>query len=188
MLTDLQKAKLTHYFRLLDFDNNGTIEEDDFVAIAENLCVLWNIKPGSPDYDKYVGMFRRSWSDFRNNVEHKDPKHATLAEWLDFADHHIVNGTDEFFKQYVVKTTEEIFDCFDVNKDGYIALDEYIDLFMAYHIQVRFSAKSYIKLDLNQDDLLSKEEMVTGFKEFFKSDDPNAHGNWLFGFWAEEGS
>ncbi len=185
MLTDLQEKKLTHYFKLLDFDNNGTVEQEDFVAIAENLCVLWGIKEGSDKHTKYRELFEKSWKDFRDNVEHSDPTHATLKEWLSFGDTHLVNGSEQFFNSYVIRNAEIIFDTFDANHDGFISLDEYIDLFMAYHIQVRYSAKSYTKLDLNSDDMLSKYELMSGIEDFFKSNDENAPGNWLYGFWGE---
>ena len=184
MLNDLQTKKLTHYFQLLDFDNNGTVEKDDFIAIAENLCILWGIKEGSPKYEKYTSMYEESWREFRNSVVHKDPEQSTLAEWLEFADRYIVNGTDEFFDRYMQRATREIFDTFDNNGDGFISLDEYIDLFMAYNIQVRYSAKSYIHLDLNSDDLLSRSEMLSAVDEFFRSPEVEAPGNWLFGFWG----
>lgn len=185
MLNNIQEEKLTHYFKLLDYDNNGTVEKEDFTAIAENLCILWGIKEGTEDYEKYVGMFADSWMEFRNSVVHEDPNHATLKEWLEFADKYIVNGPDEFFDRYMQRLTREMFDCFDNNGDGFISLDEYIDLFMSYNIQVRYSAKSYIHLDLNSDDLLSRSEMLSAVDEFFRSPDPKAPGNWLFGFWGD---
>ncbi|MFZ9045511.1 MAG: hypothetical protein ACO2ZZ_06565 [Cyclobacteriaceae bacterium] len=183
MLSTFQKEKLTHYFRILDYDNNEVIEKGDFTAIAENLCVLLNFKEDSEDYDRYMQLLGDNWAVFRKAVGKEDKEQATLEEWLEFAGSHLVNGSDAFFDDYVKQTTREIFECFDVNNDKYIALDEYIDLFMAYHIPVRHSAKSYIKLDLNQDDLLSLEELLKAVDEFFRSDDKDAPGNWLFGFW-----
>lgn len=185
MLSKLQTDKLTHYFNLLDYDNNGIIEREDFTNVSENLCILWGMKQGTDGWNKNTKMFNGMWEDFRNNVKHADQEHATLSEWLEFCDLKLVNGDDSFFHRYVLKSTADIFDCFDVNRDGYIALDEYIDLFMAYHIQVRYSAKSFTKLDLNGDDMLSKAELLTAVQEFFKSNDPNAPGNWLFGFWEK---
>ena len=51
MLTDLQLNKLEKFFYILDYDRNGAIEEDDVVAIAENLCILWNVKEDNPEYE-----------------------------------------------------------------------------------------------------------------------------------------
>ena len=97
MLSPFQKDKLTHYFRILDYDNNGTIEKDDFTAIGENLCIIWGIKEGTEDYDRYMALFEASWTDFRRAVDKEDQQHATLDEWLEFADKHLINGSEEFF-------------------------------------------------------------------------------------------
>ena len=40
MLTILQQIKHRYIFNVLDFDNNGYIEKADFIAIAENLCMV----------------------------------------------------------------------------------------------------------------------------------------------------
>jgi Ca2+-binding EF-hand superfamily protein len=183
MLTDLQTKKLTHYFNLLDYDNNGIVEKSDFTAIAENLCVLWGFREGTEKYNYYIQVFGQGWDDFRNLVENLDKDKASLVEWLEFGDRFIVNGTEEQYEKYVKMVAREIFDCFDSNGDGYISLEEYIDLFMAYRIEVRYSAKAYTRLDRNSDDLLSKDELLSAVDEFFKSDDENAPGNWLYGFW-----
>jgi len=186
MLTDLQKQKMTHYFKVLDFDNNGVIEKDDFQAIGENLNILWGYKQGSTNYDEIMGKFGTSWDTFREKVDYVDINNATLSEWLQFADENLINGSDEFFQSYVTELTKDIFNHFDNNGDGFISLDEYIDLFMAYRIEIRYSAKSYNKLDLNSDDMLSREEMISAVEEFFKSDDKDAPGNWLYGFWDKK--
>lgn len=186
MLTELQEEKMTHYFNILDFDNNGVIEREDFTAIAENLNILWRFKEGSEDYDRIIKKFEDSWTHFRERVDYEDFHNATLGEWLEFTDKHVINGGEAFFDQYVFDVTREIFDHFDTNRDGFISLDEYIDLFMAYRIEIRYSAKSYTKLDLNDDDLLSREEMLSAVDEFFRSDERNAPGNWLYGFWGRK--
>lgn len=186
MLTDLQKQKMTHYFNILDFDNNGAIEKEDFTAIAENLNILWGYKEGTEDYVRLINKFEDSWTTFRERVDYEDFDRATLEEWLDFTENHIIKGGDEFFESYVKDVTREIFDHFDNNRDGFISLDEYIDLFMAYRIEIRYSAKSYTKLDLNSDDLLSREELLSAVDEFFRSDDKDAPGNWLYGFWGKK--
>lgn len=185
MLSNLQKQKLTHYFNILDYDKNGTIEKSDFTNIGENLCVLWGFKEGSENHAACIKRCEDTWVHFRHFLGKSDDVHAPLSEWLDFADQVIVNGSDELYEKHINEILKEIFDFFDVNRDGYISLDEYVDLFMAYRIEIRFSAKSFMKLDINGDDQISKAELMTAIREFFRSDDPNARGNWLFGFWQD---
>lgn len=182
MLTQLQTQKLTHYFDVLDFLKNGIIQFEDFKAIGENLCVLWGFREGTEPYKNCMDRCESSWNEFRKFCG-KDAKGAYLEEWLAFADVMLVNGSEEIYDRYVTKMVDEIFNYFDTNHDNYISLDEYVDLFMAYRIEIRFSARSFTKLDLNHDDLLSREEIQSAVREYFRSDDPNAPGNWLFGFW-----
>ncbi|MBV6648080.1 MAG: EF-hand domain-containing protein, partial [Cyclobacteriaceae bacterium] len=101
--------------------------------------------------------------------------------WVHFAEEVIVNGDEDVFNQYVDEFVGEIFDNFDTDNDGYIDLDEYIDLLVGYRIEVRFAAKSFRKLDRNKDNLISRGELISAVKEFFRSDVEDAPGNWLFG-------
>lgn len=180
MLTEFQTNKLERFFYILDFDRNGVIEEADFLAIAENLCVLWRLKEDSLEYQKVISQFAEEWKKF-NHFVNNDQEKANWDHLVDFADKMIINGDSELFNQYVDDFAGEIFDNFDTDKDGYISLDEFIDMFCAYRIEVRFAAKAFRKIDLNHDDLISRGELISAVKEFFRSDDEASPGNWLFG-------
>lgn len=180
MLTELQINKLEKFFYILDYNRNGVIEKDDFIGIAENLCILRNIKEGDTRYENIMRKFEADWNKFNLFVNNNEGK-ANWNHWLHFAEEVIIKGDESMVDSYVENFVGEIFDHFDADKDGYIDLDEYIELFVGYRIEVRFSAKSFRKLDLNRDDLISRGELIKAVKEYFRSDDPEAPGNWLFG-------
>lgn len=180
MLTELQINKLERFFYILDYDRNGAIEKEDFIGIAENLCILWNIKEEDKRYESIMKRFEGEWQKFNEFVNNNEGR-ASWDHWLHFAEEVIINGDLDHFNSYVENFVGEIFDNFDTDKDGYIDLDEFIDLFVAYRIEVRFAAKSFRKLDLNKDSLISRGELIKAVKEYFRSDDPDAPGNWLFG-------
>ena len=180
MLNELQINKLEKFFYILDYDRNGVIEKEDFVGIAENLCILWRIKEGDDQYTSIMNKFEEGWNKFNLFVNNNEGK-ANWDHWLHFAEQVIVNGDEQVFNTYVEDYVGEIFDNFDTDRDGYIDLDEFIDLFVGYRIEVRFAAKSFRKLDLNKDNLISRGELIKAVKEYFRSDDPDAPGNWLFG-------
>ncbi|HCX23133.1 MAG: hypothetical protein CMB80_14840 [Flammeovirgaceae bacterium] len=183
MLTELQRKKLTHYFNVLDFDKSGTLEKQDFVSIGVNLSTLWGFGPDTAEYQASTARTSRIWSDFHSFINKGEEDHATLEEWLEFADRMIVNGSEEMYVSHVSKVAMEIIDLFDADKDGYLSLSEYLNLFMAYRIEIKHSTKAFANLDKNHDDLISKEELLLAIREFFRSDDEDAAGNWLFGFW-----
>lgn len=182
-MTDFQTKKLAHYFNILDFDKSGTLERQDYLNIGENLCILWGFKEGSTEYAGCMDLCNASWDQFCEFMGLDPEGHATREEWLSFADQAIVNGSEELYDRHVNGLVRSTLDFFDTNDDGHISLDEYVDLFMAYRIEIRYSAKAFTKLDLDGDDLLDIPELEKAFKQFFRSDNEKDRGNWLFGFW-----
>jgi Ca2+-binding EF-hand superfamily protein len=180
MLTILQENKFERFFYILDFDRNGVIEKDDFVAIAENLCILWGLKEGDEEYNKVQIRFSEGWDKF-NHYVNNDTGKASWEDWKRFAETVMIDSDEKTFNTYVEELCGELFDNFDTDRDGYISLEEFIDLFVAHRIEVRFAAKSFRNLDKSKDGQISRGELLDAVKEFFRSDDPDAPGNWLFG-------
>ena len=48
MLSDLQRDKLTRYFRVYDINDDGRIRADDFQRVVENVRILHGLDDGSP--------------------------------------------------------------------------------------------------------------------------------------------
>ncbi len=183
MLSEFQHQKMIHFFSMLDYTKNGKLTIEDFLAIAENLCVLWRYREGSEEYDNVMAKCKKTWHDLTKIMSHPLVDEITHQDWLKFVDQFIVNGEEGHYEMYVENFVNEIFDYFDLNGDGLISIEEFVDMFMAYHIEIRYSAKSFTKLDLNNDEMLNREELLTAVRQYFRSDDKDDRGNWLFGFW-----
>lgn len=180
MLSPLQVKKQTHFFNILDFDNNGFIQQDDFEAIADNLCIIRDFDLDTPEYDTVKEMTDAIWNTlipFVNGTE------GNLQHWLQFMNALMDPKHEEQYKKYIQNFVSSIYRLFDLNDDGFISQTEYIDLFIGMRIEVRFAPKAFRKLDENNDGRLSKEEVFHAVDEFMRSTDPDATGNWLFGSW-----
>ena len=180
MLTPLQKQKQTHFFRILDFDCNGLIQRDDFEAIGENLAIIRGFDAEDEEFKIIMNSSVSVWDSLTHYIHGTD---CSLDMWLTFIDTLVINSDDDWYDQYVTGVVETLFDLFDTDKDQYISLDEYLDLFIGLRIEVRFAPKSFRNLDINKDEQISRSEMAKAVREFLKSDDPDATGNWLFGSW-----
>ncbi len=183
MLTKIQVDKLTHFFNILDHNGNGVLQEDDFKGVGENICITSDIEYGSDQYYKVIYKSKKLFLQFLKDLG-KDNHEITLQDWITFFDEGVISNKDlGKLKFYIKLTVKYIFDLFDQNGDGRISIDEYLDMFTSYRIDVKFSAKSFLRLDTNRDEFISKEELLNAVFEFFISDDPDADGNWIFGNW-----
>lgn len=186
MLSQFQKEKISHYFRVvLDQDRNDVLEAEDFKEIGESLCVMWGYKPGTPEYDKVINNNLSSWRAFKAYFESRKAE-ANEEQFLKFYEKMLGPGGENLYKKFVVKMVSSLFDAFDINEDGVISVDEYSDMFMCYHIPIRYSAKAFVKLDRDGDDFITKKELIRAVDEFFKSNKEESPGNWLFGFWGDK--
>lgn len=187
MISDFQKRKLTHFFYLLDVNKNDFLQLEDFSIISDNLMFNLDYKEGSKEHqfiaEKSVAMFYKFSGDMSQSG-----KSITLHEWLDFFDEKVINPLNkDLLEDYVEVIIGFLFDLFDANHDGYISIEEYTDIFMAYGIDIKYAAKAFVNLDINADERLSKSEILYAVETFLVSDDPKERGNWIFGNWDNQG-
>lgn len=186
MITDFQRKKIIHFFKLLDSHRNGCLQADDFAEISEKIRMGLGYEAGG---DKHVFLAKKSARFFHtllNAISHKGKQVIAMEEWVDFMDRKIVSTTNvevmEEFKEFIIGF---LFDLFDDNHDGYISTDEFVDMFVVYGIDIKYSARAFLHLDLNKDDRLSRNELLHAFEMFITTDDPKQPGNWIFGNWED---
>jgi len=185
MLTDFQKEKISHYFRVvLDQNKNGILEEEDFKRIGESLCVIWGYKPGTPEHGKVIDDNLASWKVFKAYFEGRNAV-ASEEQFIHFYEKMLAPGGKKLYERFVLRMVSSLLNAFDLNKDGVISVDEYSDMFMCYHIPIKYSPKAFLKLDRDGDGHITRKDLLRAVNEFFRSNDKQSPGNWLFGFWGE---
>jgi len=184
MISEFQKKKYIHFFNLLDSHKNGYLHVDDFSEIAERIRMGLGYPEGS---DKHKFLAEKSAHFFHrllSSTPHDGNQIITQKEWINYLYNEIVTANDEEeleeFEEFIIGF---LFDMFDDNHDGYISTDEYVDMFVVYGIDIKYSAKAFLNLDVNKDDRLSRNELIHSFETFLLSDDPEHPGNWIFGKW-----
>lgn len=181
-LTDVQKRKIHHLFNVLDIDNNGFLQPEDFVNVAKKMVVLLNLgqdsRAGRLILLKSHRLFVQLLTDL-NNPELS----LTLWDWIEFFRDQIENEEANILEHYIQRTSRHVFDLFDVNRDKMISRDEYANMLTIYNISQETALQGFAELDANNDDVISADEMVIGLRNFFNSSDPDAKGNLIFGEW-----
>ncbi|XOV91662.1 MAG: EF-hand domain-containing protein [Bacteroidota bacterium] len=181
MLTILQQIKHRYIFNVLDFDGNGYIEKEDFLAIAENLCLVRGEEVDTEDARLVMEQCMKLWEGLAYYIDENNDNQCSLQEWFGFIEEHLINPKNQEAVLFLNSTVSSIFDLYDVNGDGDITWEEYLDIFLSFRLNASLVGKSFRTLDVNNDKSLSKNELINAISDFLISDDINLPGNWIFG-------
>ena len=179
MLTDLQTRKLTRRFKVSDSDHNGVLERVDFERIADVAADLRGWKPGSPEHKRLQANLIGWWSGMQPVADVDKSNQITLQEWLDYNDRLIHDAA--LYQQTSGAVIEFDLQVYDLDGDGTLNLGDYTAFFKSLGLSAAAAAEVFPKLDRNGDGFISRPELLQLVDEFFKSDDPQAPGNWMLG-------
>jgi Ca2+-binding EF-hand superfamily protein len=182
-MTELQKAKQVHYFNVLDYNNDGLLEKQDFINIADRIAEMRGYEDGSARHSAVRKEILRIWTNARALSGAEEKAQVTLEDWL--AHEKKVLDSNVLIHSYVQGIARAIFDILDADNDGVISEEEYLQFFRAFRGDVESGNQAFEKLDENGDGRLTRQEFLEAVTEFHLSDDPDARGNWLFGPYHE---
>ena len=177
MISDLKRAKFTQYFEVTDMDDDGKITKQDFLSSAHKVIDVLQLDPASINAQMLVGSYAQTWDTL---VKDSDNKDAVKVDW--WVEHFYQTGLDEeHLDAYVTGRAYAILQLFDTDHDGFISKAEWTLFFSTIGHTERHYEMGFQKLDRDDDGHLTREDIKTGAREFFASDDPESPGNWLFG-------
>lgn len=181
MLTEFQKQKLSNYFNMYDVDKNGFIEKTDFEQMVKNTAKTQGWSTDSSEYKKLYNVHVETrWKTMQKQIDADGDDRISPNEYFNYVEELLNNP--ELYEAEVIKVTKVSFDSFDTNGDGHIDLGEYQSIYKMLGLDENLALEIFKRLDLNQDGHLSKDEYVKLIDQFFKSQDPEAPGNWFFGY------
>lgn len=179
MLTDLQKKKLTRYFRVYDVDDNGRIALPDFERVVENVRALHGVDVTSRAHRELRDGYLRRWRALAESADADQDGGVDLGEWLAYWDG--VMGDGPRYPAEVTAVTESLFAAFDTDEDGILGADEFCNFYGVYGLQSALARQVFMDLDVDGDGQVTRRELVDMAHDFYRSNDPAAPGNRLFG-------
>ncbi|MGD8321338.1 MAG: EF-hand domain-containing protein [Gemmatimonadota bacterium] len=179
MLTDLQTTKLTRYFRLYDVDDDGRIARPDFERVLENVRALHGADPDSQTHRGLREGFLSRWHALAASADIDEDGGVDLSEWLAYWD--AVLADEGRYAAEVTSVAEHLFEIFDTDEDGVLGSDEFVNFYAVYGLKSALARQIFLDLDVDGDGRVTRQELVDMAHDFYRSDDPDAPGNRLFG-------
>ncbi len=181
-LSDTQKRKIHHLFNVLDIDRNGFLQPEDFVNVGKKIVELLDLDKDSRAARLILLKSHRLFVQLLADLNNPELS-LTLWDWIEFFRDQVESKEDGILEHYIQRTSRHIFDLFDVNRDKLISRIEYADMLTIYNLSHETAVKGFEELDENEDNHISAQEMINGLRNFFKSSNPEAKGNLIFGEW-----
>lgn len=187
MSVEFQRKKLGYFFRILDLNSNGSLQMDDFTEMVEKVRVTLNYEPQDKNHKRITDKAVKLFNSLVSDIKPFSFNQVTEDEWVNFfLDQVILTDDEDTLDEYKELIFNFMFDFFDQNRDGFISKNEYEDFYDIFGIDRNYCDKAFSLLDKTQSYKLSRYDLMTAVEEFFASDDPTLHGNWIFGNWESE--
>lgn len=179
MLSEFQKVKLPNLFNMFDMDEDGTINQRDIVRIVDACSIKRGWQNGEKEYRALYNHFIHIWESLLEAADKNQDDNLSLEEFLNFYGHIIEN--EELYTQMIQGLGTAVFSTFDTNSDGALSLAEYQELYLVMGLESGFATTIYSHLDLDQNGTIDISELLELMDQFFKSQDRQSPGNYIFG-------
>jgi len=181
MLGDLQRKKAAHYFDLIDEDNNGLIEPEDFERRADRLAEAFGITDEA-EQNRLRRRLSLWWEHLSTLADANDDGRITREEWEKYWERFkiaVSMGSNRKSLGRLERVARHTFQAIDRSGTGRISEEEFANWLQAWDIDQR--EKIFRRLDRGDKGHLTKEDLVEATKEFYLANDPRAPGNLLYG-------
>lgn len=173
------ERKIKTLFKRFDFDNDGSIDETDFVKWANNL-INYGVLTDSQK-KKLNENLKQLWSEYFCAVDksgNKDGK-VSCSELIEYIKESL---KDEQKKKSLENTIPLIFEAIDTDHDDAVSKVEFANYFKSLNINDQKTADEvFASMDIDKDGSLSKTEFTAFGKAFFTSKNENDPSKHFFG-------
>lgn len=183
MLQPVQRQKAHHYFDLLDRDEDGYINGEDFKIQADDLAEKRNL--GDEAHEALRDQMQQWWRQLCAAADADDDHKVSRHEWEEFWDAIctvVKDGSEEQQKQMLEsleRSARVTFRAINASGSDTVTEDEYAEWLDAWN--ATGSSKAFAELDRSGDGTLTENDIIKATKEFYISSDPSVPGHLLYG-------
>jgi Ca2+-binding EF-hand superfamily protein len=183
MLDPLKRQKSHHYFDLIDHDEDGYIEAQDFEIQADRLADERDLSDA--DREALREQMQGWWRQLCATADVNDDNRISRSEWEDFwtaIQAAVEEGSEAETAQMIEsleRSAQVTFRTIDASNSGEITESEYGEWLTAWGAEG--PAEAFEALDRDDSGTLSEADLVEATTEFYLSDDPEAPGTLLYG-------
>jgi hypothetical protein len=176
---DLLNHKLDRAFDHIDASGNGVVEREDLLGLGARILVGFGESPTSVTGASLVGSFDGIWATLSHTLERDGDSGIARADFRTGMAAAFVTGDryDPVFRPATLAVAELC----DSDRDGSIGPGEFRTMLCAFGIAYDDVDEAFDRLDRTGRGSLTVDELVLAAAEYYRSEDPNAAGNWLFG-------
>ncbi|MFD8985363.1 EF-hand domain-containing protein [Streptomyces sp. NPDC059564] len=178
-MSDLIERKLHHVFDVLDIEGSGALTADSILNAAERYTRFRGVTPGSDRAERLYESIREYWSAMAGLDTDGDGK----VSRQEFTTGLVAVASDPgMYEKSIETTADTFFDLADMDGNGRLDRDEYVDLYsVGVGIGRSDTIRAFARMDVHAKGYLTREEWRGAVAEFYQSTDPDAPGNWLWG-------
>lgn len=179
MITEFQKKKMQHFFKVFDTDKDGFLEQADLERVVQKMAAVQGLEAGSPTYDNLHAKWMFIWNTLQKVSDANRDNLVSPEEWIGLIE--MTLASEEAYQQIMHSIGGITFDAVDTDNDGVIGPAEWTAFFKAHDIDKAVAEETFTRLDLNSDGHISKDEGLELLRQFFYDNDPETPGNLFFG-------
>jgi Ca2+-binding EF-hand superfamily protein len=178
-MSQLLDRKLKHFFTLMDRDQSGTLELNDYLTTADNVRSAFGIAEGSAEHHELRQAFTRFWEDVIKPMDTNGNGHVNFDEYLTAYNAGVRDAPQGY--QRMKPISDAILTIADTGSTGKVTADDFARALSGYGVPEPECRVAFTALDKDGSGFLTSDELQTAIEEYFLGTDPELPGNALFG-------
>lgn len=179
-LSEFKRKKFQRTFHVLDNDDSGYLDWDDFANVAYALKTRFDWADDAPKLRNLLAALRDYWARMLEFMDSDGDGQISLLEYLVFYERFSAEAPKLANKMpaWALDMFQALHHAVDADNDGCISVDEY-EIYLKALGSDADAARAFAHIDLDGDGYLDVDEVEQLFSQYLVSEDPKDPGNWF---------